>query len=269
MRLRHGIARDGFIDLPRWSLGWQPSESHYYIRVKEAGFEAVQGGNAELCRENGLLLMGNGVIRKRQDAVAFVGNWAEQGAVLATCIAGDGFESDEESDALVNAIAEAAERFSLPVFIETHRASLMQDIWRTLRLLERHPTLRINADFSHWFTGLEMPALEWEVQLERLRPVMDRISFLHGRVGDRCCMQIALHGNAESPHLRPFEDLWLQSFLRQSKQKHEEMWFVPELLGTMYEYARTFENREEGDRWQDALLLRDVATACFKAAADS
>jgi hypothetical protein len=266
MRLRHGIARDGFIDLPTWSSGWRSSEEEYYASVAEAGFEAVQGGQGEPCHRNGLLLLGNGVIRKRQDALSFVQNWSEQGALLATCIAGGGFESDEEADALVDSIVEASERFALTVLLETHRASLTQDMWRTVRLLERHPTLRINADFSHWFTGLEMPALDWTTQMKRLRPVMDRVSLLHGRVGDRCCMQVALHGDAESPLLQPFRDLWSQSFTQLIVQKQEEVWFVPELLGTTYEYARTFEGKEEGDRWKDALLLREVATACLDSA---
>jgi hypothetical protein len=41
---------------------------------------------------------------------------------------GTGFESDVEMDALAGAVLEAAERHGQPVFIETHRATMLQDM---------------------------------------------------------------------------------------------------------------------------------------------
>jgi hypothetical protein len=265
MNLRHAIARDNFIDLARHSSGWQPDEDRYYAAVAAAGFSAVQGGDGDICRDHGLDLLGTGVVRRPIEAAAFAAHWAEQGALAATCIAGDGFESDSEADELVLAVQNASLLCGLPIHIETHRASLTQDMWRTVRLLERHPTLTLNCDFSHWFTGLEMAALDWELQIERLRPVFAQTHFLHGRVGDRCCMQVSLRDGREDKHLLPFRALWREVMRHRSEGiPTADLWFVPELLGTRYEYARVFEDREEGDRWRDALLLRQVADDCFQ-----
>jgi hypothetical protein len=41
----------------------------------------------------------------------------------------------------------------MPVYIETHRASIMQDAWRTTELIRRIPQVRFNGDFSHWLRG--------------------------------------------------------------------------------------------------------------------
>ena len=265
MKLRYGIARDNFIDLPRESRGWQPDEDAYYAAVAGAGFEAVQGGDGAICRKHGLALLGVGVVRRAEDAEGFAQHWAMHGALQATCIAGDGFESDDEADELIVSIGEAARSSSLPIYVETHRASVTQDMWRTVRLLERHPQMALNGDFSHWFTGLEMAAIDWDLQMERLKPVLERTHFLHGRVGDRCCMQVSLDGGREDIRLQPFRELWREVMRQRSAAEPDgEMWFVPELLGTRYAYARMFQGKEEGDRWTDALLLREVAGMCLR-----
>jgi hypothetical protein len=63
MLLRHGIARDNFIDLPKSSVGWQPNGDAYCAAVPMLVSEAVQGGDGDIWRRHGLLLLGNGVIR--------------------------------------------------------------------------------------------------------------------------------------------------------------------------------------------------------------
>lgn len=270
MSLRIGIARDNFIDLPQTSTGWQPDEDSYYAAVAAAGFQAVQGGDGALCHRHGLTLLGIGVIRTVAESLPFAKHWSHQGALAATCIAGTGFETDAEADALVTVIHECSARYNLPIYIETHRASLTQDLWRTQQLLQRNPQLELNLDYSHWFTGLELPAHDWTVVQQQLTPVLDRTRFLHGRVSDRCSMQVALHGNEARDHLQPFVEVWSRVLQQHARQRPaEDLWFVTELLGPRYRYARIFHGNEEADRWRDALLLRDTITSLAAAASNS
>ncbi|MCD8482070.1 MAG: hypothetical protein LR015_04970, partial [Verrucomicrobia bacterium] len=54
-----------------------------------------------------------------------------------TCLtvhAGWGLEDDDAVDRLVEAILNASVKHRLPVYVETHRATITQDIWRTVRL---------------------------------------------------------------------------------------------------------------------------------------
>lgn len=257
MRLRFGISRQNFIDLPRTSVGWQPNEGQYYEAVAAAGFEAVQGGTGKCCREHGLTLLGVGVVRDVAEACAFAQHWSDEGAELATCIAGTGLESDEETDALIEAIQQCAQRSRLPVFIETHRASITQDIWRTNRMLERNPALSLNLDFSHWYTGLELQALESSAVENAMEAIVAHTKFLHGRIGDRCCMQVPLDGN-EDALLTPFLNIWQRVLAHhESARLPADFWFVTELLGPTFQYARLVNGKEEGDRWRDACLLRE------------
>ena len=50
-------------------------------------------------------------------------------------------ESDREVDNLVESILSASEKYKLPAFIETHRATITQDMWRTVELTKRFPEI--------------------------------------------------------------------------------------------------------------------------------
>jgi len=58
-------------------------------------------------------------------------------------------ESDADMDAMVKDVVTASERHDFPMYVETHRATVTQDIRRTVDLVERIPDVRFNGDFSH------------------------------------------------------------------------------------------------------------------------
>ena len=268
--LRIGITYNSIADLPPQSKGHCKDAAERYSLAAAAGYEGIQGGDPWLCSEYGLALIGCGVVPTAEDADPFVERWRALDAVSASCIAGYGYESDAEMDDLVESILSASVRCGLPVFIETHRASITQDAWRTEQLTRRIPEVRFNGDFSHWFTGQEMPYGDFEVRLERLSPVMDRIRFLHGRIGSRCCMQIEIGDGAGESSVPYFRRMWsraMRGFL-DAEDSGCDLWFCPELLGREYQYAHV--NRraggndvEQSDRWTESQILVRLAKECF------
>lgn len=266
-RLRIGIALGNFIDLPESSSGWRASERESYDAVARAGYGAVQGGSRERCAEAGLRLIGNGVVATASAAMEFARHWKDVGAEAATCIAGFGYESDAEADEIAYAVCEASEQTGLPLYLETHRGSITQDAWRTVQMLGRVPSLLLNGDFSHWFTGQEMAYGDFDRRLAFLAPVFERTCFLHGRIGNRCCLQVPVN-DGEDELVRPFEQMWTavtRAFVDRVDGP-SDLWFCPELLGTEYQYARVFAGREETDRWEQAGVLVGVARRCAEAA---
>ena len=269
-RLRIGLTYNSVADLPPHSRGPRKNVETIYAAVAEAGYEAMQGGDAHLCRAYGLELLGIGVIPALQDVEPWIRSWKEQGAIAATCIAGYGYESDAEIDSLAESIMQLARSYQLPVFIETHRASITQDAWRTIQLTRRMPGVRFNGDFSHWFTGQEMPYGDFTARLDRLAPVFDRVRFLHGRIGNRCCMQVDIGEGTEHPSIPYFQSFWtrsMQAFLN-APDSGRDLWFCPELLGTEYQYAHTVRTEsgsvtEEGNRWIQSAVLVRLARQCF------
>ena len=206
-----------------------------------------------------------------RDAGALAAEAHEAGLECLTLHLGRGMEDDDQGGRLIEAVLEASGRHGVPLYPETHRATLFQDMWRTVRFAGRFPQLRFNGDFSHWYTGLEMVYGGFDAKFEFIRPVLDRVRFLHGRIGNPGCMQVAIgEGDArEHPYIDHFRKLWTAAFagFLRSARPGESICFTPELLAPEIYYARTFQGREESDRWRQSLVLRRIARECFDAAA--
>jgi hypothetical protein len=275
-RLRIGIHYGNVYDLPHSSTGPHGGASDLYRAVAEARYEGLQGGDREHCSQFGLILLGSGLLEHPGQADSLAASWKAQGASIVTCIAGFGMESEEELNAYAEAICKASADHAIDLLLETHRASITQDAWRTVQLAQRYPRLRFNLDLSHWYTGQEMPYGDLDTRLAFLEPVLAHTSFLHGRIGDRCCMQVPF-AEVSDITLTTFRRVWTQvmrSFLRSLDEARTELWFCPELLGPTYNYARQFRDgtgvlSEETDRWQEAQALVTMAQECFTRARSS
>ena len=65
---------------------------------------------------------------------------AGEGMECVTLHAGWGIEDDAEAFTLIDAILQESTRLAL--YVETHRATLFQDMWRTVQFVSRFPELR-------------------------------------------------------------------------------------------------------------------------------
>jgi sugar phosphate isomerase/epimerase len=242
--------------------------------IREVGYDGIQfidppdrAALAEAQRA-GLRVCGSGRVNQPSDAERLAVAARADGLECLTLHVGWGMEADAEADALISAVLEASAKHAIPLYPETHRATIFQDMWRTRRFLERFPQLRFNGDFSHWYTGSEMVYGDFEKKLEFIRPVLDKIRFLHGRIGNPGCMQVDIgDGDPQrQPYVQHFRTLWtaaFSGFLRTRTERESSIGFAAELLAPRIYYARTFNGREESDRWQQSLLLVKIARECF------
>jgi hypothetical protein len=268
--LRLDLNAGTLINLPDFSKGPRGTPEQMLPAIKAAGFQGVQGMNTDLCRKFGLGASTGGRINDPGDADKLARDWKASGYECATCHVGWGMEDDVVVDRLVNEILEASAKHDIPIYIETHRATITQDIWRTVKLTERIPDIRFNGDFSHWYTGLEMVYGEMEHKLRFLQPVFDRTRFMHGRIGSPGCMQVDIGDGHDRPYVDHFKEIWTRAFagFLKSAKPGDYIIFAPELLGSKSYYARLFNNEkgervEEGDRWEQAILYGKIARECF------
>jgi len=247
----------------------------------EAGFGGVQFAAPATpeqlsdCRATGMGFVGSGRINSPEEAFPLAERLAGDGYECATLHVGWGLEDDDRAGALIEAVLDASQRWRIPLYIETHRATILQDMWRSVRFVRRFPELRLNGDFSHWYTGQEMVYGGFEMKFQFIQPVFERVRFLHGRIGNPGCMQVRVEANPanELPYLGHFKQIWtacFRGFLR-TAGSGDCIYFVPELLAPRIYYARTFRNAEgvpieESDRWEQSLLLKQIAEACLEEA---
>jgi len=271
-RLLVGISLLTGTALPSWSSGPRGDMAALLKGAREAGYEAVQCRDAEAARKAGLVPTAIDRLDQPQDARSCVIKCKAEGYNGLTVHAGTGFETDDEACWLADAIVEAAEAEAFPVYLETHRATMTQDMKRTLDLAARVPGLRFNGDFAHWYTGCEMAYGDVGAKIARLQPITGRTRFLHGRISGPGCIQIAVK-QASSVDLDAFRRLWTASFegFLRSSAPGDVFGFYPELLPPAYHYARLVPGpdgnlQEESDRWQEAQVLVEIARECWQRA---
>jgi sugar phosphate isomerase/epimerase len=246
--------------------------------IQEAGYDGVQFGDAHPaaaiadCVQRGLGMAQFREIRVPSNAAPAAESLAAQGAECGIIHLGYGLEDDTEAAHLIEAVIVAAEKYNVPLYIETHRSTLTQDIWRTVQFAQRFPAIRFNGDFSHWYTGQEMVYGDFDTKLRFMAPVLERVRFLHGRIGNPGCIQVDLgDGDPQRhPYIAHFKQLWTACFagFLVSAKPADFICFTPELLNPEIYYARVFPNAhgqlvEESDRWQQSLLLVKIAEDCF------
>ena len=269
-RLRLDINASNIFGLPATS-SLQGDNRAILQAVRAAGFEGVQtNAKASLCRELGLRVTASGRINTLDEADARAREAVELQADCCTVHVGWGTESDDEVFRLVESTLRASEKHRIPIYIETHRATVTQDMWRTVQLTSRFPEIRFNGDFSHWYTGQEMVYGDIESKWSFIQPIFDRVRFIHGRIGNPGCMQVDIGDGTGRTYVDHFREMWTRSFIGflKSARPGDYICFTLELLGPEIYYARTFRHAsgdvvEESDRWQQAQLYARIAKECF------
>jgi hypothetical protein len=279
-RLRVYMNLDTLIDHPEFNLQNERGLRSCFDRLQADGFEGVQY-TKNVPFQAGVDFPHCGVdrINTECEAEPVAARHSDRGELCVTLHVGWGIEDDSEVFRLVEGVLSAAVKYNLPMFIETHRSTITQDLWRTVQIAKHFPEVRFNADFSHYYCGLDMVYGDWSLKMAFMEPIFSRIAFMHGRIASPGCMQVPIerdftarprqaHGKAD--YLMHFKDLWtraMSGFLG-SAQPGDFLIFAPEILPPKTYYARMFPNQygqlvEETDRYAQALLYRDLARVCF------
>ncbi len=247
--------------------------------LRKDGFAGVQfeqrATDEELviCRASKFGVAASGRVNKPEEADPLADQLAGDGYECATLHVGWGLENECDAHRLIESILRASDRWRIPLFIETHRATICQDMWRTVQFVERFPEIRFNGDFSHWYAGQEMVYGGFETKLVFIKPVLERVRFLHGRIASPGCIQVPVRLDTipQPAYVEHFRQLWTASFrgFLAAAQPQDHICFTPELLASDIYYARTFMNTEESNRWEQSLILKQIAEHCFTCAQSS
>lgn len=268
--LRIYLNLDNLVDL-RADTMWPGLDAlPRYRRLEEDGFEGVQLTIDPPLEGASLPHCGLDRINTSAEADIIAATHADRGDQCITVHVGWGLEDDSAVFRLVEAVLTASDKHRLPIFIETHRATITQDVWRTVQITEKFPEVRFNGDFSHYYCGQELVYGDWNTKLAFMEPIFNRVGFIHARIASPGCIQVSIDPAVDSSYLLHFKELWTRAmlgFLRNALPG-DVLIFAPELLSSTHYYARLVltasgEFAEESDRYAQALIYKDLAHTCF------
>lgn len=154
-------------------------------------------------------------------------------------------------------IAEASDR-KMPLLFETHRDSLLNDLYFTLQLMELVPEMRLCADLSHMVVDRELRVPVPERDQGYINAILQRSDCFQGRVASREQVQVPLSFPQHQVWVDVFRAWWKTGMRcwRERNGADATLRFLCELGPPPY--AITDANQDElSDRWAESLQIRD------------
>ncbi len=152
-----------------------------------------------------------------------------------------------------------ADQADVPVHVETHRDRMTTDLFFTLQLLDCFPDLRLTADVSHYLVGREFAWPVDETNHGLIHRILDNAWGLHGRVASREQIQVSLSFPQHQGWVELFMGWWeyaIRSWRRRAGPD-AVLTFLCELGPPPYAITGA-DGAELSDRWQEALLMKDM-----------
>ncbi len=183
------------------------------------------------------------------------------GAIKLNCHSGVDGWSSAEADAYFKEALTIEASSGLTVAHETHRGRQLFNPWQTRDLLDRHPNLKLCADFSHWVVVAErlLTGCDDIIALAASRTV-----HLHSRVGYEQGPQVPDPRAPEyEPALLAHEKWWDMIWASQRKAGMKISTLTPEFGPPGYMHTLPYTNVPVSNLWQICKWMADRQSARF------
>jgi hypothetical protein len=158
------------------------------------------------------------------------------------------------------------DELDVPLFIETHRGTVTQDLLRTVSYARQMERMRFTLDASHFVVAGELIAPDNSPKFrEALGEIIARSSSIHARVSNGEQVQVDV-GDGTGEVVRPYIRWWQAAFRQWSTraQPGDFFPFVCELGPAPYSItlpvpSESGERVEISDRFAQALVFKKIA----------
>ena len=163
----------------------------------------------------------------------------------------------KEAEPRVRGWLEMGEKAGLPIYLETHRLTLTNDIVFTLDLMDLIPEMEMVADLSHILVAREFPEPMDDLSNELIHRILKRSASFQGRVGTREQIQVPLGYPQHQYWENTFYEWWEQGFRYWQARNDENatLNFLCELGPPPYAITDKT-GYELSDRWEESLQIK-------------
>lgn len=261
----------GMIDLPNKQYAWSFEEQ--LNQIKDAGFTGILHYHdstshslnlKQLLEEKDLKLGISCTVDTIEEFLEFATFAKNEGAVFVNVMVKDAFVVGNEATSKIRSLYEISRKIGIPLFIETHRGTLTQDLIRTVEYVKSVPEMFLTIDFSHYVLSGEIskPTEQTEAAFDI---ILQRASSIHARVSNGEQIQIDI-GNGKGSEVENFIKWWekgIQYWLKSAK-RGDFFPFVIELGPPPYgmnvpDNLKAIHTGELSDRWKQALVLKRIS----------
>ena len=247
----------------------EPSDEHNFKKIKGGKFAGatidLAANEIEVFRkkkhhfiENGLGCMVNAFPYSKEELLPLLKLAKEFDACFVNIIGGVMPIDYKEAIPLVYDWMEEADKEGVKILFETHRDSLLNDLYYTLQLIEEVPEMRLTADLSHFVVDREMWTPIGSLDQEYIQTILNRSDCFQGRVASRGQVQVQISFPQHKEWVEIFKGWWRYGLEQWYKRQKEDSTarFLCE-LGPPTSYAITDANQLElSDRWEEALIIK-------------
>ena len=245
-----------------------------FRRVKAEGFEAVecwltdedeQEHQSALEAEGLRLVLGHRPFTL-EDVKKTIARAVRLGADYVFAQPADAFTPLETVANLCRDGRKIANDAGIAFFVETHRNNFTETLPQTRQLIEQVPDIRFTGDLSHFVVVGEFYGWKDERAVDRMMPVLERASHLHGRISNGEQVQVDV-GDGTGDTAQFFVNLWATAMRHWLKDAEpgDVFPFASELGPPRYAIT-TPDGREFSDRWEQSLVMKRLAEQAWKEA---
>ena len=152
---------------------------------------------------------------------------------------------------------EEADVTDIKILFETHRDSLLNDLFFTLQIMNLVPEMRLCADLSHFVIDRELRLPLPERDRRYIDDVLERSDCFQGRVANREQIQIQIQFPQHKEWVEQFMVWWKDGIRMWRKRNNENatLIFLCELGPRPYAITDKYQ-KELSDRWEEALVIK-------------
>lgn len=181
------------------------------------------------------------------------------------------FMIGDEAVRLLEGIGRLSDAAGIPVYVETHRGTITQDLIRTAEYVRTLPDMKLTIDYSHYVVAGELHTISEEAE-SWLQKLLPNAHSIHTRVSNGEQVQIGIGESGEHPMVAHFARWWESAMRHGRSHARDTSSAFPVVieLGPP-SYAITTDeagkrSNEISDRWAQSLYLQKLVRKLWEKA---